>query len=285
MALGGRAGILLLRGEFDAADASVLEAQRVQPPGRSPFWSLDRRNLRALVCIERGRLRYARALSCRTMAGRGASASEVEALGDAATVAMAALSRVADLEEDDLAALTWAQRALDHHRRRHGAAASYDLALSTLVRVALRVGDHAAARRWHEGFGRGPDPRWYIGPIHDAAMTVTALVVRADVDLASGDDGAAAAAVRSALTRARREELVTAGLAALVPMASILDRRGAGTRARRLAGFLSWHPRASFETRRAAARLFGSNDGQRSAERHDGTEGVLEAFDQALADL
>jgi predicted ATPase/DNA-binding SARP family transcriptional activator len=285
MALGGRAGILLLRGEFAAADACVLEAQRIQPPARSPFWSVDRRNLRALLCIERGRLRYARALCCRTMAGRGASASEVEALGDAATVAMAALGRVADLEEDDLAAATWAGRAIDHHRRRHGAAASYDLALSTLVRVSLRAGDHAGARRSLDGFGRGPDPRWYAGPLHGAAMTVSALVVRADVDLASGDDGAAAAAVRSALTRARREELLAAGLGALVPMAGILDRRGSGTRARRLADFLSRHPRASFATRRAAARLFGANEGQRSAEGRGGPDGVLEALDQALADL
>lgn len=285
MALAGRAGILLLLGEFAAAEASVREAQRVQRGARAPFWSLDRRNLRALVCIDRGRLRYARALCCRTLAARGRSASEVEAVGDAATVAMAALARIGYLDEDYVAAMVWAGRALEHHRRRHGPAASYDVALDTLVRTSWMTGDLGAAQRWIEEFGRGPDPRWYSGPLTAEAMRVAATVCRAEVALAGGDDAAATTAVHSALTRARREELLAVGLAALIPMARILERRGAGARAQRLAGFLCRHPRATFETRRAAARLPGAEHAGWPAGSDDGAEGVLAALDQAIGDL
>jgi ATP/maltotriose-dependent transcriptional regulator MalT len=285
MVLVGRAGILLLLGEFVAAEASVREAQKVQPVARVPFWSLDRRNLRALVCIERGRLRHAVALCCRTLAGRGRSAPDAEALGDAATVAMAALARVGYLGEDDAAAVAWAGRALDHHRRRHGPAASYDLALYTLVQTSIRQDDLDAARHWLEAFGRGPEPRWYAGGLTASAMSVAATVCRAEIALACGDDGAATAAVHSALTRARREELLAVGLAALVPMARILERRGAQARAQRLAGFLCRHPRASFETRRAAALLDGAESACEPTGRDEGAAGVLAALDQAIADL
>jgi len=285
MALVGRAGVLLLLGEFAAAEASVLEAQRVQPRARAPFWSLDRRNLRALACIDRGRLPYARALCCRTLAGRGRSASEVEAVGDAATVAMACLARIAYLGEDHVAAATWARRALEHHRRRHGPAASYDLAVSTLVRTSLLAGDAAAAGRWIEEFGRGPDPRWYSGALTAAAMTVAAMVGRAEVALASGDDAAATAAIRSAVAAARHKELLSSGLGALVTVVRILDRRGDRLRAQRLIAFLLGHPRATFETRRAAARLQGAEHARAPAGHDDGPAGVLAAFDRALADL
>jgi predicted ATPase/DNA-binding SARP family transcriptional activator/tetratricopeptide (TPR) repeat protein len=283
--LGGRAGILLVRGEFGAAEASVREAQNRHVQSRSPFWSLDRRNLRALVSIEAGRLRLARALCCRTLAGRGRFASEIDALGDAATVAMAAIARVEDLDEDDVAAEAWAQRALQHHRSRHGPTASYDLAVSALVHVSLRSRDLAAARRWTEMLGRGPEPRWYAGFLNDSATEVAGAVCRAEVALASDDDDAATTAVHSALTLARREELLSPGLGALVPAARILQRRGARARARRVAAFLGGHPRASFETRRAAVRLCGSTEGPRPAMHDHGPEGVLAAFDEALADL
>jgi predicted ATPase len=285
MALAGRAGILLLLGAFMAAEASIREAQRVQPVARSPFWSLDRRNLRALVYLGWGRLRRARSLCCRTLAGRDRAAAEVEAVSDAATVAMAALARIEQLVGDQVAAAAWARRALEHHRRRHGPEASYDLALYTLARTALMAGDLEAARRWIDEFGRGPDPRWYSGPLSDAAMTVAGTVCRADIALASGDDEAATAAVHSALTRARREELLAAGLGALVPMAQILHRRGDRARARRLVGFLCCHPRATFETRRAAARLAGAEQARGPAGRDEGTGDVLAALDQALAEL
>jgi len=285
MALGGRAGMLLLRGDFAAADASVRESQSVQPRGRVPFWSLDRRNLRSLVCIERGRLRYARALCCRTLAGRGRFAPDAESLGDAATVAMAALARVEYLDGEPIAATTWAQRSLEHHRRRHGPEASYDLACYTLARTELATGDLEAARRWIDEIGRGPEPRWYTGWLTAAAMSVAATVCRAEVELASGDDAAATAAVRAALTRARQEELLTAGLSALVPMARTLHRRGDRAGARRLARFLCRHPRASFETRRAAALLDGAEGAREPAERDDGAAGVLAALDHAIADL
>jgi ATP/maltotriose-dependent transcriptional regulator MalT len=263
----------------------VREIQRVHRGMRAPFWSLDRRNSRAIVCTERGRLRQARALCCRTLAGRGKSASEVEAVGDAATVAMAALARVEYLEEDHGAAITWARRSLDHHRRRHGPAASYDLAASTLVRVALREGDLEGARRWTEELGRGPEPRWYRGPLAAAASATDADVWRAEVELACGDVAAATGAVRSAVVRARSEELLAAGLNALVTVARVLELRGEGDRSRRLAASLIGHPRASFETRREAARLPGFDDAADAAARDESPGGVLAALEQALADL
>jgi predicted ATPase/DNA-binding SARP family transcriptional activator len=285
MGLAGRGGMLLLLGEYVAAEASVREAQELQRGARAPFWSLDRRNARALVYIEWGRLRNARALCCRTLAGRGRSAAEVEAVGDAATVAMAALARIEYLVGDQIGAASRARRSLEHHRRRHGPEASYDLALYTLARTALLAGDLDAARRWLEAFGRGPEPRWYTGGLTAAAMTVDATVCRAEIELAAGDDGAATAAVRAALTRARQEELLVAGLGAMVPMARILQRRGAGASARRLIGFVCRHPRASFETRRAAASLDGASHACEPSGRDDGPAGVLAALDQALAEL
>ncbi|MFO8151322.1 MAG: BTAD domain-containing putative transcriptional regulator [Trueperaceae bacterium] len=285
MGLAGRGGILLLLGEFVAAEASVREAQELQRGARAPFWSLDRRNARALVYIDWGRLRYARALCCRTLAGRGRSAAEVEAVGDAATVAMAALARIEFLVGDQIGAATWARRSLEHHRRRHGPEATYDLALYTLALTALLAGDLEAARRRIDEFGRGPDPRWYTGWLTAAAMSVATTVCRAEIELASGDDDAATAAVHAALARARREELLAAGLGALVPLARILHRRGDRARARRLVGFLCRHPRATFETRRAAARLAGAEHARGPAGRDDGPAGVLAALDRAMADL
>jgi len=285
MVLAGRAGILLLLGEFMAAEASVREAQGVQPVARAPFWSLDRRNLRALVCIDWGRLRRARSLCCRTLAGRGRAAAEVEAVSDAATVAMAALARIEHLVGDQIGAESWARRSLEHHRRRHGPEASYDLALYTLARTALLAGDLEAARRRIDEFGRGPDPRWYAGWLTTGAMSVVATVCRAEIDLASGDDEAATTAVHAALTRARQEELLVAGLGAMGTMARILHRRGARAGARRLAGFVCRHPRASFETRRAAARLGGASHTCEPSGRDEGPAAVLAALDRARAEL
>jgi hypothetical protein len=260
----------------------VREVQRLHRGMRAPIWSLDRRNARAVVCLERGRLRAARALCCRTLAGRGAPASEVEAVGDAGTVALAVLARVAYLEEDSRAATAWAQRSLAHHRRRHGPEASYDLAAATLVRAALHEGDVEGARRWTDALGRGPEPRWYTGPLAAAASASDADVCRAEVELACDDLAAATAAVRSAVARARREELLAAGLAALVTVVRVLERRADGDRARRLAGFLHGHPRASYETQREAERLPRVDDG---AAPDRSAAGVLAALDQALVDL
>jgi hypothetical protein len=174
-------------------------------------------------------------------------------------------------------------RSLEHHQRRHGPAASYDLAASTLVRTSLRAGDLDGARRWTEELGRGPEPRWYGGPLVAAASTTEADVCRAELALACGDVAAATSTVRSAIARARQKELLASGLAALVAAARILDRRGDRARARRLAAFLHRHPRASFETKREAARLPGAEGA--SAPLDAGMEGVLAALDGALADL
>jgi predicted ATPase/DNA-binding SARP family transcriptional activator len=285
MALSGRVGMLLLLGEYGAAETSAREAQRAHVGARTPVFSLARRNLRASVCIERGRLRQARAWCCRTLAGRGSSVAEVEAGGDAATVAMGALARIAYLHDDAAAAERWAVRALDHHGRRYGPAASYDLALCTLVRTSLMTADLDGARRWVEAFGRGPDPSWMSGWLTRSAVTVATTVCRAEVALAGGDHQAATAAMHAALTRARGEGLLAAGLGALVPMARMLDLRGARARALRLAGFLVRHPRSTFETRRAAARILGAEEPPALAGGDRDPAGVLAALDRALADL
>jgi predicted ATPase/DNA-binding SARP family transcriptional activator len=285
MALTGRVGLLLLLGEHRAAEAAAREAQTAHAGARTPIFSLARRNLRALVCIERGRLVQARALCCRILAGRGSTAAEVEAGGDAATVAMAAVARAAYLADDHVAAKTWGRKALEHHRRRHGPSSSYDLALCTLVRAALATGDVDAARRLVDEMGRGPDPSWLSGWLARSAVTIATAACQAEVALAHGDDAAAAAALRPALARARSEGLLSPGLGALVPLARILDRRGARLRARRLARFLGRHPRASFETRRAAARLHGAELARGSAGSDHGPTGVLAELDRAIAEL
>jgi predicted ATPase/DNA-binding SARP family transcriptional activator len=282
VALVGRAGMLVLLGDFAAAEAAVRAAQRVHRGMRAPFWSLDRRNLRSLVCIDRGRLRVARALCCRTLAGRGRSSGEVEALGDPGTVAMGVLALVDYLVDDHVAAVRWARRSLDHHRQRHGPAASHDLAAYVLARAALSTGDAAGATRWLDEVGRGPEPRWYSLPFRNAALTMAATVCRAEIAMASDDDAAAASELRSAIERARRMQLLSPGLAALVAVSRLRDRRGETDRARRLATLLQQHPRATFETRRAASRLPGSDD----ASPPDGSpESVLGLLDEALGEL
>jgi predicted ATPase/DNA-binding SARP family transcriptional activator len=285
MALSGRAALLLLLGEYRAAEASAREAQRAHVGSRTPVFSLARRNLRAMVCIDRGRLHYARALCCRTLTGRGSSTADVKAGGDAATVAMAALARIAYLSDDHIAAASWAERALDHNRRRYGPAASYDLALCTLVRTALKTDDLPAAHRWAEEFGRGPDPTWFGGWFASVAATIATSMCRADVALACGDDAAATAAIRSAVAGARREGLLSSGLDALVTVASILERRGDRVGARRLIAFLQGHPRATFETKRAAARLLGAEADGEPVGCDPSATGVLTALDRAIADL
>ncbi len=90
------------------------------------------------------------------------------------------------------------------------------------------------------------------------------------------------AALDAAVELARRMELLAAGLAALVPVAHLLELRGERARARRLAAFLHRHPRASFTTRRAAARLPGA----KGATTHDGApDAVLAMLDRALTEL
>lgn len=282
MAHSGRAGTLTLLGDFAAAEAAMRAVQRSHRGARSPFWSLDRRNLRALVCIDRGRLRVARALCCRTLAGRGRSAAQVDAVGDAATVAMAALALVDYLEDDHAGAVRWAHRSLEHHRRRHGASASYDLAAYVLARTALAAGDADAARRWLDDVGRGPEPRWYGLTLPRVSLATAATVCRADVAMTLGDDVTAASELRSALEVARRMALLSTGLNALVGVARLLERRGDAERARRLAAVLRAHPRATFETRRAAARLHASDDAPAIDAR---PEAVLAMLDDAIGEL
>ena len=69
------------------------------------------RNALAAACLERGRLRRAEALACRTFQ-RPAFANARERFGDAATVAAALIGRVAFIRRDRAAAEAWSRRAL-----------------------------------------------------------------------------------------------------------------------------------------------------------------------------
>ncbi|MBA2665475.1 MAG: hypothetical protein H0U69_00405 [Trueperaceae bacterium] len=90
-------------------------------------------------------------------------------------------------------------------------------------------------------------------------------------------------AIRPALADARRQGLLASGLGALVTVAGVLERRSDYIGARRLIAFLHGHPRATFETRRAVARLHCSEGAYASAGRDPSSAGILAEIDRAIA--
>jgi tetratricopeptide (TPR) repeat protein len=137
---------------------------------RAPFWSLDRRNLRALVCIERGRLRsHARCAAGRWPVVAGPlPRSRPWVTPPRWRWRRSRASRTSSRITSPRA--TWARRSLEHHRRRHGPAASYDLALHARARRRSgRATSRApAAGPWSSDAGptrggtadRSPRRRW-----------------------------------------------------------------------------------------------------------------------------
>ncbi len=247
------------------------------------FWTLDARNALALTCLERGRLRRAEALACGTLQ-RPAFASARKRFGDAVAFAAALVGRVALLRHDHATAEAWSRWALDQHRCQHGPEAAFDFALETLARAALAAHDHEAAGACLEAVGRGPEPSLCLGPLVARARRVACRCCEAEVVLARGEVQAARVTVREALESATSAELVAATLGALVSAARVFRAIGRTARANALLRYVHHHPRATFETRLAAAHDRGHADSLEVAD-DDGIAGVGHVASQVIAAL
>lgn len=237
------------------------------------FLSWGSRNLLAQAYYDAGRLRRAEAIACGTLR-RGAFAEARERFPDEVSYAMALVGRVALARGDLGTAQTWSARAVDHHRATHGPEAGFTFVAETLARVALAEGDPGAAASWLETAARGPEPRWYEGPLADAARRVTARTCEADVHAAKGDMDRARAALRDALELARAADLAAPGLAALVSAADAVGPELDGERREELLGYVRDHPRTTYETRMAAARACRRGVDGTAAAVDDGVDGV-----------
>ncbi len=251
--LGGIATHERLLGAFARAEraASSLRAY-ADDTERSSFQGFRSRNALAAAYLERGRLRRAEALACRTLR-RPAFANARERFGDAVAIAAALVGRVALIRRDLAAAEAWSRRSLDRHRADHGPDAVFDFVLETLARTALAAGDDVAAAAWLEAVGRGPDPWWFEGRLIAEARRIGCRCCVAEVALHRGEIGSARAVLRDALDHASRAELIAAALWALVSSARLFRLVGEQARARSLLRYVRDHPRATFEARSAAA--------------------------------
>lgn len=273
--MGGIAARERLLGAFDRAER-MMRAQRAYAGDaeRDSFPVFHARNTLALTCLERGRVVRAEAIACGTLQ-RPAFAAAREQFGDAVTVAIALVGRVALVRREFQRAEAWTRRALEHHRRIHGPDAAFDLALETLARAALATGDAAGAGAWLQAVGRGPEPSWFTGRLVALARQVSCRCCAAEAALACGELGSARVTVHDALVSATRAELITVTLGALLTTARVVRACGEEERATALLGYVRDHPRATFEARAAAAReLTRTAEGFEDA-RDDGVDGVI----------
>ena len=273
--LGGIATHERLLGEFGRAEraARALRAY-ADDAEHSSFKGFRSRNALAAACLERGHLRRAEALACRTLR-RPTFANARERFGDTATVAAALIGRVALIRRDRAAAEAWSRRALDQHRAEHGAEAGFDFVLETLARTALAAGDDVAAAAWLDAVGRGPDPWWFEGRLMAEARRIGCRCCVAEVALQRGELGSARGMLRDALDRAIRVELVAAALAVIVSAARLFQVVAEEERARSLLRYVRGHPRATFETRSAAAFALDGGGGALLDTIDDGIGGVV----------
>ncbi len=271
---GGIASHLSLIGEFAEAERT-LRAGRVyqDDAARVSFSAFHGRTISAIINLQRGRVRRAEALACGTLHRHEFSVARAQFV-DAVISANALIGRVALVRRHLTAAESWSRRALRQHRAIHGPEAAFDYALETLARVALAVGDPAAAAAWLESVGRGPDPFWRLGPLAALAGRVRCSCCEAEVALARGNLGAARELGREALASARDAQLSTATLEALVAAGRIVREDGDEQRASVLFDYVRDHPRAVFESRLAAARERGSGVGDLADASDDGVAGV-----------
>ena len=283
--MGGIATHERLLGEFARAERTTW-AQRAYAGDaeRVSFSVFHARNSLALACLEGGRLRRAEAVACATLR-RPAFASARERFGDAVAVATALVGRLALVRRDFAAAEAWTTRALEQHRANHGREAAFDLALETLARVALASDDHAAAGAWLEAVGRGPEPSWFSGRLVAQARLVACRCCEAEVALARGEVEAARVTLREALESATSAELVTATLGALLSTARVLRVIEGEERANALLHYLRDHPRATFETRSAAAFELAGKTEVAGEAPDDGIDGVLAVASRVNAAL
>ena len=284
-AMGGIAAHEQLLGEF-ARSERTAQARRdyagdAEGGSHSVFHA---RNTLALGYLEGGRLSRAEAVACTTVR-RPAFAGARERYGDAVAVATALVGRVALVRRDFAAAEAWTARALERHRTNHGRAAAFDLALETMARVALASDDPAAAGAWLEAVGRGPEPMWFMGALVAQSRRIACHCCEAEVALARGEVEVARGTVCEALESATSAELVTATLGALLSAARVFRVIGDEERAKALLRYLRDHPRATFETRSAAAfELAGTLELSGDA-WDDGVEGVIAGAARVIAEM
>ena len=283
--LGGIARHQSLVGEFARAERTLREARAYHDDAaRVSFSAFHARTLLATLNLQRGRLRRAETIACRTL-HHPAFAAAREQFVDAAVSAAALLGRVALVRRDLVAATSWSRRALDRHRGIHGPDAAFDFALETLARAALATGDHATAAAWLASVGRGPDPFWRSGPLAASAGRVACRCCEADVALARGEVAAARTLSTEALACATEEELVTAMLGALVSVARVLRVAGSEERADELLRYVQGHARATFESRVAAACERGGDADALEDVTDDGVDGVARVASEAMSAL
>jgi predicted ATPase/DNA-binding SARP family transcriptional activator/tetratricopeptide (TPR) repeat protein len=285
MAMGGIALHEQLLGEFSRAERTARSRRGYAgDAARVSFSVFHARNTLALAYLEGGRLRRAEAVACCTLQ-RPAFAGARERFGDAVAVATALVGRVALARGDVAAAAAWSTRALEQHRANHGREAAFDLALETLARVALASDDHAGAGAWLESVGRGPEPLWFAGRLVAQARSVACGCCAAEVALARGEVEAARVTVSEALESATSAELITATLGALLSAARVFRVIEGAERADALLRYVRAHPRATFETRSAAAfELTGAPEPSGGA-CDDGVDGVIAVASRVMAAL
>ena len=282
---GGIAWHLCLVGEFERAERTLRAGRAyLDDAAKVSFSAFHRRTFLAAIGLQRGRLRRAEAIACGTL-HRPEFAAARDQFVDAVVSASALVGRVALVRGDLAAAESWSRRALDRHRANHGSEAAFDFALETLARGALTLGDDAAAARWLESVGRGPDPFWRLGPLAGRARRVRCACCEAEVALIRGQIALARKLTSEALASAGDAELVTATLAALVSAARVFRVGGDEQRAAALFDYVRAHPRAMFESRLAAARE-RDGDGRDLADALDdgvaGVHGVASEVIEAL---
>jgi len=285
VALGGVAIGERLQGEFDRSErtARARQGHAGDAPSVSHF-VFSARNADTLAYLEGGRLRRAEAVACGTLR-RPAFAAARARFGDAVAVATALLGRVALVRRDFVAAEAWTARALEQHRTRYGREAAFDLALETMARVALASGDPAGAGAWLGAVGRGPEPPLFAARLVAQALRSACRCCEAEVALARGEVEAARVTVSEVLESATSAGLITATLGALLSAARIFRVIERAERADALLRYIRDHPRATFETRSAAAfELPGAVEVSGDA-CDDGVDGVVATASQVLTAL
>ena len=286
--LGGIATHERLLGEFARAERAARELPARADDGDDDVdvshKGFRSRNALAAVYLERGRLRRAEALAYRTLR-RPAFESARERFGDVVAVAAAILGRVALVRHDLEAAEAWSRRALERHHAEHGPEAAFDFVLETLARTALAAGDDTAAAAWLEAVGRGPDPWWFEGRLIAEARAVTCRCCVAELALHRGNIDEARDVLWGSLDRANRAELVAAALTVLVSAARFFRATGDEGSGRGLLSYVRDHPRATFETRSAAASELGEEASEAGDTEDDGVEGVSGVVSRVMAAL
>jgi len=282
--LAGIAGLRQLLGEHAEGIRAARARGAFEHLMGGSFLSWGSRNLLAMGCFAAGHVRRAEAIACGTLR-RTRFVEARRRHPDEVSYATALVGRIALVRGDLDGAAAWSRRALERHREEHRPEASFAFVGETLARVALAEDDPDGAAAWLEVAERGPEPRWYEGPLATTAQRVALLTCAADVRAAQGEAGLARATLRDALEFARSDDLVAPGLATLVSAARCLGSSGADRRRDRLLRYVRDHPRAPYEARWAAARALADGAPAVAAGADDGVDGVERTIADVASEL